>query len=45
MVERRACSGAARYLPHLGLALLCQTLLETLGKVGLRMQLAVDLWH
>ena len=38
MVEMRACSDAAICLPHLGLALLFQTILEAsrLGKVGLK---------
>ena len=46
MVEMRACSDAARCLPHLGPALPFQTMLEALGlgKVGLKTQLAVDLY-
>lgn len=38
VVEMRACSDAARCLPHPGLALLFQTVLEALvlGKVELR---------
>lgn len=42
-----ACSGAARYPPHLGLASPFRTLLEALGlaKAGLRMQLAMCACH
>ena len=43
----RACSDVAICLLHLDLALLSQTILETLGlgKVGLNMQLAVNLYY
>ena len=47
VVVMRACSDVAICLLHLDLASLSQTTLETLGlgKFGLKMQLAVDLYY